>query len=203
MRLQDIFSHVSAYDHNDRGTPQNDAHLQLALDLMTDPKFDLTTQDVLTGNNVVHHAANTGSYVFDKIMMELQLSSDFNAQALEFQIPDLTTGKAAKICNVAPRTVSKWFDEGTLKGYKLANSEDRRIPFVTFAKFVKEKHPPESLANRNLEDFIRDQAAKGNVKPAAFTTDNDDEKIFDVLMEQTNKEGLTPNQIFEQAAPSL
>jgi len=27
----------------------------------------------------------------------------------------LTTGDVAKICNVAPRTVSKWFDSGQLK----------------------------------------------------------------------------------------
>ncbi|MEM6855338.1 MAG: regulator, partial [Planctomycetota bacterium] len=26
----------------------------------------------------------------------------------------LTTGEVAKICNVAPRTVSKWFDSGQL-----------------------------------------------------------------------------------------
>ncbi|HUU19441.1 MAG TPA: hypothetical protein VMW72_19990 [Sedimentisphaerales bacterium] len=29
----------------------------------------------------------------------------------------LMTGDVAKICNVAPRTVSKWFDNGQLKGY--------------------------------------------------------------------------------------
>ena len=28
----------------------------------------------------------------------------------------LTTGEVAKICNVAPRTVSKWFDSGALHG---------------------------------------------------------------------------------------
>ena len=27
----------------------------------------------------------------------------------------LTTGEVAKICNVAPRTVSKWFDSGQLQ----------------------------------------------------------------------------------------
>jgi hypothetical protein len=31
----------------------------------------------------------------------------------------LTTGDVAKICNVAPRTVSKWFDSGQLKGYRI------------------------------------------------------------------------------------
>ena len=32
----------------------------------------------------------------------------------------LTTGEVAKICNVASRTVSKWFDSGQLKGYRLS-----------------------------------------------------------------------------------
>ena len=34
----------------------------------------------------------------------------------------LTTGEVAKICNVAPRTVSKWFDSGSLKGYRIPGS---------------------------------------------------------------------------------
>src|SRR5579862_2648637 len=40
----------------------------------------------------------------------------------------LTTGEVAKICNVAPRTVSKWFDSGALTGYRIPGSKDRRIP---------------------------------------------------------------------------
>ena len=39
-----------------------------------------------------------------------------------------TTGQVAKICKVAPRTVSKWFDSGRLKGYRIPGSQDRRIP---------------------------------------------------------------------------
>jgi hypothetical protein len=31
----------------------------------------------------------------------------------------LTTGEVAKICSVAPRTVSKWFDSGALTGYRI------------------------------------------------------------------------------------
>ena len=41
-----------------------------------------------------------------------------------------TTGQVAKICKVAPRTVSKWFDSGRLKGYRIPGSQDRRIPRV-------------------------------------------------------------------------
>lgn len=35
-----------------------------------------------------------------------------------------TTGEVARICQVAPRTVSKWFDTGRLKGYRIAGSPD-------------------------------------------------------------------------------
>lgn len=49
----------------------------------------------------------------------------------------LTTGEVAKICNVAPRTVSKWFDSGQLKGYRIPGSKDRRIPMSQLVKFMK------------------------------------------------------------------
>jgi excisionase family DNA binding protein len=49
----------------------------------------------------------------------------------------LTTGEVAKICNVAPRTVSKWFDSGSLKGYRIPGSKDRRIPVSQLLKFMK------------------------------------------------------------------
>lgn len=49
----------------------------------------------------------------------------------------LTTGEVAKICNVAPRTVSKWFDSGSLKGYRIPGSRDRRIPASELMKFMR------------------------------------------------------------------
>jgi len=49
-----------------------------------------------------------------------------------------TTGQVAKICRVAPRTVTKWFDSGKLEGYKLPNSKDRRIPRKKLLKFLRE-----------------------------------------------------------------
>ena len=54
----------------------------------------------------------------------------------------LTTGEVAKICNVAPRTVSKWFDSGQLKGYRIPGSKDRRIPVAELYRFMKEHHIP-------------------------------------------------------------
>lgn len=49
----------------------------------------------------------------------------------------LTTGQVAKICRVAPRTVSKWFDNGQLRGYRIPGSKDRRIPLAQLVRFMK------------------------------------------------------------------
>lgn len=53
-----------------------------------------------------------------------------------------TTGQVAKICQVAPRTVSKWFDSGRLRGYRIPGSQDRRIPRDHLIKFLKENRMP-------------------------------------------------------------
>lgn len=49
----------------------------------------------------------------------------------------LTTGQVAKLCKVAPRTVSKWFDSGQLRGYRIPGSKDRRIPADQLLRFMK------------------------------------------------------------------
>lgn len=54
----------------------------------------------------------------------------------------LTTGEVAKICNVAPRTVSKWFDSGALSGYRIPGSKDRRIPLNQLIRFMKQHGMP-------------------------------------------------------------
>lgn len=54
----------------------------------------------------------------------------------------LTTGEVAKICNVAPRTVSKWFDSGQLRGYRIPGSKDRRIPLSSLVRFMKAHQIP-------------------------------------------------------------
>ena len=54
----------------------------------------------------------------------------------------LTTGEVAKICNVAPRTVSKWFDSGQLRGYRIPGSKDRRIPMASLIRFMKQHSIP-------------------------------------------------------------
>lgn len=54
----------------------------------------------------------------------------------------LTTGDVARICHVAPRTVSKWFDAGELRGYRIPGSKDRRIPVEQLVRFMRVHHIP-------------------------------------------------------------
>ena len=53
-----------------------------------------------------------------------------------------TTGQVAKICNVAPRTVYKWFDSGKLRGYRIPGSQDRRIPREQLINFLRKYGMP-------------------------------------------------------------
>jgi two-component system response regulator RpaA len=69
----------------------------------------------------------------------------------------LTTGDVARICNVAPRTVSKWFDSGQLKGYRIPGSKDRRIPISELVRFMKTHNiPTTSLAVGKIRVLIVD-----------------------------------------------
>jgi len=54
----------------------------------------------------------------------------------------LTTGQVAQICKVAPRTVTKWFDSGQLKGYRIPGGRDRRIPTSELIRFMKNHNMP-------------------------------------------------------------
>ena len=69
----------------------------------------------------------------------------------------LTTGEVAKICNVAPRTVSKWFDSGQLRGYRIPGSKDRRIPMNALIKFMKAHSiPMDGLQSGQMRVLIVD-----------------------------------------------
>ncbi len=61
-----------------------------------------------------------------------------------------TTGEVAKICNVAPRTVSKWFDSGQLRGYRIPGSRDRRIPKPQLMQFMQTHSIP-------MDDLLSNQ----------------------------------------------
>ncbi|MHC4520868.1 MAG: helix-turn-helix domain-containing protein [Planctomycetota bacterium] len=73
----------------------------------------------------------------------------------------LTTGDVAKICNVAPRTVSKWFDSGQLKGYRIPGSKDRRIPLNELLRFMKAHNmPTEAVPVGKLRVLIVDNGER-------------------------------------------
>ncbi|WP_428388634.1 response regulator [Mucisphaera sp.] len=73
----------------------------------------------------------------------------------------LTTGEVAKICNVAPRTVSKWFDSGQLKGYRIPGSKDRRIPLASLVKFMKQHQIPlDGLQSGKTRVLLVDQGSE-------------------------------------------
>jgi len=65
----------------------------------------------------------------------------------------LTTGQVAKVCNVAPRTVTKWFDDGRIGGYRIPGSRDRRIPLAELKKFMAANDIPISL----LEEWLKEK----------------------------------------------
>jgi excisionase family DNA binding protein len=74
-----------------------------------------------------------------------------------FEKDVLTTGEVAKICNVASRTVSKWFDSGQLRGYRIPGSKDRRIPVASLRKFMKSHGiPMDGLTSGNTRVLIVD-----------------------------------------------
>ena len=83
-----------------------------------------------------------------------------------------TTGEIARLCNVAPRTASKWVDCGRLKGYRIPVSRDRRVPRDCLIRFMKENgialgpleagtEPVIMLAG--VPDAVADRFAKADV----------------------------------------
>ena len=54
----------------------------------------------------------------------------------------LTTGEIARICHVATRTVSKWFDSGALDGYRNPVGRWRRVPRNQLIRFMKQHNMP-------------------------------------------------------------
>lgn len=72
----------------------------------------------------------------------------------------LTTGQVARICKVAPRTVSKWFDTGQLRGYRIPGSKDRRIPLAQLIRFMKAHNMPlDSLETGQTRLLVIDRDA--------------------------------------------
>jgi excisionase family DNA binding protein len=98
----------------------------------------------------------------------------------------LTTGEVAKICNVASRTVSKWFDSGQLEGYRIPGSKDRRIPVANLMTFMKQHNIP------------MDGLMSG--RPRVLVVDCDDEvgsTLQRVLAEEADYEVHISTNLFE------
>jgi len=68
---------------------------------------------------------------------------------------DLTPGEMAKICKVAPTTVSKWIDSGKIKGYKLPLFGYHRATRENFRKFCKANGIP----------FEEDEKSQNDTEP--------------------------------------
>jgi len=98
----------------------------------------------------------------------------------------LTTGEVAKICNVAPRTVSKWFDSGSLRGYRIPGSKDRRIPLSELIKFMRAHGIPMDgmTSGRTRVLIVDDETEVTSV-------------LSKVLSEQTNYEVKVSASAFE------
>jgi PleD family two-component response regulator len=79
-----------------------------------------------------------------------------------------TTGQVAKICKVGPQLVSKWFDSGRLKGYRIPGTQDRRIPREYLVRFLKEHGMPlgdlEDCAFAKILIVSQDQALINNLR---------------------------------------
>ncbi|MCC6284509.1 MAG: response regulator [Phycisphaerales bacterium] len=101
----------------------------------------------------------------------------------------LTTGEVARICNVAPRTVSKWFDTGQIKGYRIPGSKDRRIPMGELVRFMRQHGiPMEGLSDGAIRVLIADD--EGEVVDV----------LERVLTEQTSYKVATATGAFEAGA---
>jgi excisionase family DNA binding protein len=106
----------------------------------------------------------------------------------------LTTGDVAKICNVAPRTVSKWFDSGQLKGYRIPGSKDRRIPLNELLRFMKQNDMPlPNMPAGRMRVVIVDNNGNGSVELAESLKTQSD---FEIRVVKTSFETGTVIQKF-------
>jgi len=98
----------------------------------------------------------------------------------------LTTGDVAKICHVAPRTVSKWFDSGQLKGYRIPGSKDRRIPVSELIRFMK------------IHNMPTDTLPAGKIRVLVVDSDNSSASaLSDILRKRGDYEVQTARSNFE------
>lgn len=98
----------------------------------------------------------------------------------------LTTGQVAQICKVAPRTVTKWFDSGQLRGYRIPGGRDRRIPANELVRFMK------------AHDIPTDALEFGLMRILVIDSDWEmAETLSDVLESKEEYEVYTANNSFD------
>ena len=110
----------------------------------------------------------------------------------------LTTGEVARICKVAPRTVSKWFDSGQLRGYRIPGSKDRRIPRSELRVFM-DRHgiPQNGLESEGpLALVVGNNSASGKQQIEALLVQN----RFDV---QSAESAFAAGILAERLKPCL
>ena len=125
----------------------------------------------------------------------------------------LTTGDVAKLCSVAPRTVSKWFDSGQLRGYRIPGSKDRRIPVEQLVRFMRSHNiplngldagqtrllildPDESLCAKIAESFAEDDRYEVVVAPTTIEAGAKAQEIKPhVLLIDVNHSDIDPYAI--------
>lgn len=108
----------------------------------------------------------------------------------------LTTGEVASICHVAPRTVSKWFDTGKLRGYRIPGSRDRRIPRQQLEAFMRAHGIPlDALTGEAYHVLIVDTDPVGDVVEKLRT-----ESHFEVT---TAKNGFEAGVIAQRVRPDV
>lgn len=76
--------------------------------------------------------------------------------------PTLTTGQAAKICQVSQRTVIRWIDSGRLTGFRFpGRGGHRRVLVADVFNFLEENGLPipQSIENRPLRVLIVEDEA--------------------------------------------
>ncbi|MEP0355804.1 MAG: response regulator [Paraglaciecola sp.] len=91
----------------------------------------------------------------------------------------LTTGDIAQYCDVNLRTVIRWIDKGSLKGYKLPGRGNNRVTNEDFLAFLKENNmpiPEEFLPDNKTILIVDDDenmasAIKRVLKKAGFECD--------------------------------
>jgi hypothetical protein len=75
----------------------------------------------------------------------------------------LTVGDVAAVAQVIPRVVCQWFDSGQLSGYRLPNTQERRILREALVRFLMARSAPapnpEEL-DRQIEETLRRSAER-------------------------------------------